>query len=160
MLGAIGALIVRSVLFEGIYLKTDSMAPTLPQESHVFVSKLAYVFKSPERGDIVVFTTPQQPDKGLVKRVIAIAGDTLEIKAKKVILNGKELYESYAQHIHPEVRYTDDNLGPISIPEGHVFVMGDNRDVSGDSRDWKDAAGNWSPYVSIKNIQGRVLLPN
>lgn len=161
-LGGLGALFFRSFLFEGVYLKTDSMAPTLAQGSHVFVNKFTYRFKKPLRGDIVVFRTPQQPDqkKGLVKRVIAIEGDTLEIRNKKVVLNGKEQNERYIQNLYPDVKYVDDNLQAILIPPGHVFVLGDNRDVSGDSRDWKDASGNWSPYVSLEAIQGRVIIPN
>ncbi len=161
-LGGLGALFFRAFLFEGIYLKTDSMAPTLPQGSHVFVNKFVYRFKNPQRGDIIVFHTPQQPDrdKDLVKRVIAIEDDTLEIRNKKVVLNGKEQSERYIQNIYPNVKYIDDNLPLIAIPKGHVFVLGDNRDVSGDSRDWKDASGKWSPYVPFGSIQGRVLLPN
>src|SRR5436190_1557185 len=95
MLGVAGALLVRHFLFEGIYLKTGSMEPSLPQDTHVVVNKLTYLFRSPKRGEIIQFHTPQQPDlkKDLIKRVIAVEGDTISIVNKKIILNGRSLEE-------------------------------------------------------------------
>lgn len=156
-LGAAGALLMRSFLFEGIYLKTDSMAPTLPQGSHVFVNKLVFHFREPRRGEVVMFHTPQQPDhhKDLVKRVIAIEGDVIEIKKKKVFLNRAPLQEPYIQNTRPYDYFESDTRPAITIPKGYVFVMGDNRDESGDSRDWR-VNGEWSPYVPISSIKGLV----
>lgn len=156
LLGAIGAFFFRSFLFEGIYLATDSMAPTFPEGRHVFVNKAAFHFRAPRRGDVVMFVSPQEPDKGLVKRVIAVAGDTIELKQKKVYLNGALVEEPYAQFLRADVALQGDTLPPVRVPEGMVFVMGDNRDVSRDSRDWKDADGNWSPFVPVDAIRGLV----
>lgn len=155
-LGAAGALFVRHFLFEGIYLASDSMAPTLPQGRHVFSEKFAYAFGDPRRGDIIVFDSPVQKDRGLVKRVIAVGGDTIEIRRKRVLVNGQELVEPYVQYVRPDEILVGDNLPPTVVPRGHVFVMGDNRDVSGDSRDWKAPSGEPAPFLPLDAVRGRV----
>jgi len=161
VLGAVGAFFFRTALFEGIYIKSDSMAPTLTQGDHVFVNKAVLFFRPPRRGEIVTFHTPQQKEafKDLVKRVIAVEGDRIEIKEKQVILNGEPLKEPYVQRIRPHDILKGDNIAPILIPKGYVFLMGDNRDVSMDSRDFTDPSGAWSPYVPVDAIQGVVILP-
>jgi len=157
LLGAVGAIGVRLFLFEGIYLASDSMAPTMPTGTHVMVNKLIYSYRKPRRGEIVVFPAPQNPKKGLVKRVIAIEGDTIEINKKRVYLNGEMLEEPYAVYKMEDTQFVGDNTPAIIIPEGYIFVMGDNRDFSGDSRDWKQPDGTWTPYVSLDSIEGKVL---
>jgi signal peptidase I len=157
-LGAAGAFIVRSYFIEGIYLASDSMAPTLNTNDHVLVNKLIVHFRSPRRGEIVMFHTPQGPDKDLIKRVIAIGGDQIEIRKKQVYLNGAPLKEKYVRFLEPDIMYKGDNIPPIQIPQGYIFVMGDNRDASGDSRDWKSADGEWSPYVPLSTVKGVVIL--
>jgi signal peptidase I len=158
-LGAAGALFIRHFVFEGIYLKTDSMAPTYPQGTHVFVNKFSFLFRSPRRGEVILFHTPQQPDvkKDLVKRVIAVERDQIQIRDKQIYLNGALLNEPYVQHLNPDEMYTTDNRPAVLVPKGCVVVLGDNRDVSGDSRDWLDADGDWSPYVCGKAIKGLVM---
>ncbi len=158
LLGAIGAFFVRGFLIEGIYLASDSMAPTLNTNDHVLVNKAAYLFKSPQHGEIVLLKVPQIPDKELVKRVIAVGGDQIEIRRKTVYLNGKKLDESYARFDKPDVMFKGDNIDALQIPKGYVFVMGDNRDFSGDSRDWKAASGDWSPYVPVRAVKGKIIL--
>lgn len=158
-LGGAGALIFRATCFESIYLASDSMAPTVVTGERAIVNKLAFRFRAPKRGDIVMFHTPQGPDKDLVKRIIAVAGDIIEIRKKEVFLNGQKLIEPYVRHVDKDTILTGDNLPSILIPEGHVFVMGDNRDQSRDSRDWESSTGEWSPYVPLTAIKGLVI-PN
>ncbi len=156
-LGAAGALVVRHFLFEGIYLASDSMAPTLATGVHVFADKFAYAFDTPRRGDVIVFDSPVDPEKGLVKRVIAVGGDTIEIRRKHVIVNGQELVEPYVQYVRPNEILVGDNFPPLVVPASSLFVMGDNRDVSGDSRDWKAPDGTHIPFIPISKVRGRVM---
>jgi signal peptidase I len=159
-LGVLGALFVRSCVAEGIVIATESMAPTLPVGIHLFVNKMAYKVGKPERGDIVTFPSPVDPKKGLVKRVIAVEGDDVRIVEKKIVLNGVPLEEPYAVHDRAGERFTDDNMEVGRVPRGCVFVLGDNRDHSGDSRDWKDAkTGEPIRFVRVDQIKGKILKP-
>lgn len=155
-LGVCGAFVVRSFLFEGIYIASDSMAPTLAVGTHIMVRKIWLGSYKPHRGDIVMFNSPVSKGKGLVKRVIAIPGDTIEFRQKKVVLNGQFLEEPYAYFLNPTEMYRGDTIAPLVIPEGQLFVMGDNRDVSGDSRDWRDSSGRWQPFLPISAVQAIV----
>ncbi len=157
MLGAIGAFFVRQFCIEAISVASASMEPTLPSGMTYFVNKMVYFFRAPQRGEIVVLPSPVDTKKDLIKRVIAIGGDILEINNKKVSLNGKELSESYVRHTRKDEILYDDNLGPLVVPEAFVFLMGDNRDESGDSRDWKDKDGKYIYSVPIKKIKGKVM---
>jgi signal peptidase I len=157
LLGATGAYGVRRFAFEGIYLASDSMAPVLPEGRHVMVNKAAFVFSHPRRGDVVMFEFASDTSKGHVKRIIGIGGDRLEIRRKQVFLNGSRLEEPYVQHTRADEILKGDNVPEITIPEGHVFLMGDNRDVSGDSRDWHNKEGEWTPFLPVEQIRGLVL---
>lgn len=157
-LGGAGALGVRFYIFEAIYIASPSMEPTLPTGTKYFVNKLALKFRNPRRKEIVVFKTSQGPDKGLVKRVMAVGGDVIEIRQKKVYVNGEKWDEPYVQHVRPNEILLGDNIPPTEVPEGYVFVMGDNRDVSNDSRDFGlKEKGEWDPFVSIKDLKGTLL---
>lgn len=156
LLGAAGAWGVRRFAFEGIYLASNSMAPTLPEGRHLMVNKMSFAFSKPRRGDIVMFDLASNPDKGLVKRVIAVAGDRIEIRRKAVVLNGQILNEPYVNHTRPDEILVGDNRPEVIVPAGHVYVLGDNRDVSGDSRDWKDENGEWAPFLPVSRIRGLV----
>lgn len=128
-------------------------------------------FGEPDRGDVVVFAPPHDPHKNYVKRLVGMPGDTLEMQDKVLLLNGTPVNEIYAQHddpmdVHaPGMRWqtdhlvgnvdragyrpTRDNWGPVAVPAGHYFVLGDNRDDSEDSRYWG--------FVTASSLKGKPL---
>jgi signal peptidase I len=155
-LGVAGAWVFRTYCYEGIYIASASMEPTLPVGQHVMMNKLRTRTHKPERGDIIVFESPVDASKGLVKRVIAVGGETIEMNKKRVIVDGHALDEPYTQYLKPDDVFVGDTFSPMRVPEGTVFVLGDNRDVSGDSRDWKNAEGERIPFVPIQKITGYI----
>lgn len=120
---------VRYFLFQPFYVQQVSMFPTLQQYDYLIVNELTYRFNEPERGDIVVFHIPQQKE-ALVKRVIGLPGDTITIEDQEVFINGTKLDEG--AYLAEEVE-TWGNLS-AEVQENEVFVMGDNRSQSMDSR--------------------------
>jgi signal peptidase I len=155
---ALFVLFINTFVAQASQVPTSSMENTLLVGDFLFINRMAYaepVFgiekvilprKKPERGDIVTFKFIPQGGQELVKRVIATEGDTVEVVDKCVIVNGKRLPDKCAVHkdgaVIPrnEATYGEysrrDNFGPITVPPGQLFVMGDNRDVSYDSRFW------------------------
>jgi signal peptidase I len=139
------ALLIKTFLFQAFYIPSESMRPTLNVGDRVLVNKMSYRLHDVNRGDIVVFETPPNADdangtiKDLVKRVIALPGETIEARDGVVYINGRQLEEPYlsngvrtcAPNSSPG---TCTNFGPEEIPSDHVFVMGDNRAASKDSR--------------------------
>jgi signal peptidase I len=120
-----------------------SMLPTLRPGEFLMVNKLAYRFSEIERGDIIVFHYPQNPEEDFIKRVIGVPGDTVSVMKGVVHINGQAVDEPY---ISDPPTYN----GQWMIPEGNVFVLGDNRNQSSDSHQW----GN----VPLENIVGRALV--
>ncbi len=114
-------------------VKEASMQPTLYENNYLILNKLAYKVGEPERGDIIVFHTNLTQENGqeklLIKRVIGLPGETITIEGGKVYVNDKELEEDYIKD-----GYTDGTILNLKVPEGEMFVMGDNRVVSIDSR--------------------------
>ncbi|MBI5629336.1 MAG: signal peptidase I [Elusimicrobia bacterium] len=148
---------VRFWVLEPIYIATASMEPTLPVGRHLFTDKITLRFRPLRREDIVVFRPPVEGEPGdLVKRVIGLPGETVEIRAKKVLINGKELEEPYVQHTRAAEHLEGDNLGPLPVPAGQLFVLGDNRDESQDSSVWRDAQGERVYFISLKDVVGLV----
>jgi signal peptidase I len=106
-----------------------SMEPTLVSGEYVIVNRLSYRLGSPQRGDIIVFHFPRDPKEEYIKRIIGLPGDEVEVKNGAVYVNGQLLNESY-------LKVKMDYLGTWSVPEGQLFVLGDNRNNSSDSHDW------------------------
>ncbi len=127
------ALVVKTFLIQAFFIPSLSMFPTLDEGDRVLVNKLSYRLHDVHRGDLVVFERPEgQPEseiKDLIKRVVALPGETIEGREGTVYIDGKPLEESYLV-----AGITPDNLPRPEIPAGHVFVMGDNRSDSADSR--------------------------
>ena len=145
-------LFLRAFVIQAFRIPSESMVPTLLVGDFLFVNKFEYGPKIPfthirlpglhlpRRGDVIVFQFPQDPSKDFIKRCIGTGGETLQIKDKHVFVDGKPLHEPYAIHSDPQVRPAGfefrDNFGPVTVEPGHLFMMGDNRDNSNDSRFW------------------------
>lgn len=178
-------LVIRTFLVEAFRIPTGSMENTLLVGDFLLVNKAVYgaqlpgthtrlpSFAEPQRGDVVVFIPPHEPDKNYVKRLVGVPGDILEMRDRVLYLNGEAQVEPYVQHVDasgldmilPEMlwqrnylasgarpegyRPTRDNWGPIAVPEDHFFMLGDNRDDSQDSRFWG--------FVGREAIKGRPL---
>lgn len=160
------ALVIRAYVIQAFKIPSGSMIPTLLIGDHLLVNKFIYgttipftdsrvlVFKKPERGDIIVFKYPENPEKDFIKRCVAIENDIIESRDKTLYVNGKAVTEPYAHHfdsnIRPKGNDPRDNFGPLTVPKGKVFTMGDNRDQSYDSRYWG--------FVDLKDIRGKALI--
>ncbi len=138
------ALLIRGYVVETFLVDGLSMMPTLDDYERLIVNKFVYRFREPEHGDIIVFQYSQ--DRDFIKRVIAKGGDTVRVNGEKVYLNGVPLEEEYVN----EYPYGD--FGPAVVPEGHFFVLGDNRNNSWDSRE--PSVG----FVSPERIKGKAFL--
>jgi signal peptidase I len=134
--GILIALVVEAFLVQAFWIPSPSMVPTLEVGDRVLVNKLSYKLHDVHRGDVVVFSRPKAAEvtgddkiKDLIKRVIAVGGDTIEAREGQVYVNDELIEEPY---LPPDTR--TDNLPRTNVPEGQVFVMGDNRTDSQDSR--------------------------
>jgi len=136
------AFVVRSFLLDAIIVDGRSMEPFLLDRERVFVNRLVYRFSGPEVGDIIVFERDPKP---LIKRVMAVAGQTIEVRDGEVIVDGVVVDEPYLKTI------TQGAFGPFTVPEGTIFAMGDNRNVSLDSRDPSVGA------IQLSAIRGKAL---
>ncbi len=145
--------IARAHVIQAFKIPAGSMLPTLAIGDHILVNKTPSARASIARGDLVVFKYPEDPSRDFVKRVIAVGGDLVEAKDKKIYVNGKAMDEPYVQHtdakIHPAGVDPRDNFGPYVVPENKFLVMGDNRDQSYDSRYWG--------YVPREDIKGKAF---
>ncbi len=160
------ALVIRQFVVEPFKIPSSSMENTLLIGDHLFVNRFLYglkipyvkarplAFRSPKRGDIVVFVPPHQRDKDFIKRIIGLPGDTVEIKEQVVYLNGKALEETFVVHkdAGPYKRFMAprDTMRAATVPAGKYFLMGDNRDRSEDSRYWG--------FADMTDIKGKAML--
>jgi signal peptidase I len=130
---------------------SESMTPTILVGDHFFLDKVAFPANYPgaiqkylparkiQRDEIVAFWSPENPDVRLVKRVIGLPGETIEVRHRDVYINGSKLVEPYAVHTDPVEFDRRDNFGPVTLGPDQFFMMGDNRDNSNDSRFWGPA---------------------
>ena len=151
---------VRIFVGEASVVPTASMEGTILVGDHLFMDKLLYgpeiplvhwrlpALRSIHRGDIIVFRYPKDPSETFLKRVTAMGGDRLEIRDGVLYVNSQPVHEPYAVH-HAPVHSPEESWGPAVVPEGKLFVMGDNRDNSSDSRDWG--------FVPVSNVIGEPL---
>lgn len=130
VLAVILAAVIRILLFEPFYIPSPSMEPALYPRDRIVVNKIVYKFRQPQRGDVVVFKYPLDTRRDFVKRVVAFEGETIEVRNNYVYINGRRLDEPYISHVMVP------DFAPLHVPSGHIFVMGDNRNNSDDSRVW------------------------
>ena len=166
LLAIVLALFIRTFIVQAFKIPSGSMKETLLIGDHILVNKFLYgvklpfvsttiiPYKKPQRSDIVVFKFPEDPDKDFIKRVVGVAGDVVEGRDKKIFINHEPLNHDYGIHkdsrIIPENIQPRDNFGPLVVPENSLFVMGDNRDHSYDSRFWG--------FVDLKAVRGKAFL--
>ena len=160
------ALAIRTFVVQAFKIPSGSMLPTLQIGDHILVNKFVYGprleipltqislgqlpgLRKPRPGDVVVFVWPKDRSKDFIKRVIAVAGQTVEMRAKQVYIDGKPWDDPHATYTTGRSAQSD-SFGPVTVPPGFVFVMGDNRDQSYDSR-------FWGP-VPLADIKGQALI--
>ena len=160
------AFFIRTFVVQAFKIPSGSMKPTLLIGDHILVSKFSYGIKmpyfrntlipisDPKRGEIVVFIYPEDRSKDFIKRVVGISGDTIEIRNKKIFLNGMPYEDKHGVYVDdfiiPGAIQPRDNFGPITVPKGTIFTMGDNRDQSYDSRFWG--------FVDLKDVMGKAFV--
>ena len=162
------AVLLRGSVVEAFKIPSSSMEPTLQIGDHILVNKLSYglwyplakesvtMFSKPSRGDIVVFTRPDDPDTtdfdesdtNIIKRIIGVGGDTIYLKGMNLYVNGTPQEDEQAIWLLSGIK----DFGPITVPQGKVLLMGDNRDHSKDSRFWND------PFLDETRIKGRAFI--
>jgi len=176
IVAALLALFIRTFIVQAFKIPSGSMKETLQIGDHILVNKFIYgvklpfvmttimPIKDPQKGDIVVFKFPEDPKKDFIKRAVAVAGDTIQITDKQVYVNGERQNHPYAEFKEKAIippctdiqksmgldRCNKDNYGPVTVPEGKLFVMGDNRDHSYDSRFWG--------FVDLKVVKGKAFM--
>jgi len=160
------ALFIRAFVVQAFKIPSGSMKETLQIGDHILVNKFIYgikvpfvqktiiPIKEPRKDDIIVFKYPENPKLDFIKRVVGVEGDIIEIRNKKLYVNDELVDRDYAihtdPHIIPAVYNKRDNFGPVIVPPDSLFVMGDNRDNSKDSRFWG--------FVNLKAIKGKAFM--
>ena len=172
VIAVILALFIRTFIVQAFKIPTGSMENNLLVGDHLLVNKFVLgptaspvehallPFASIHRGDVVVFKYPEEPDRDFIKRVIGLPGETLELREKRVYIDGQALDEPYVHFLLPPSPHAElseatgfdvrERYGPVTVPADQFFVMGDNRDNSQDSRYWG--------FLPRDNVKGRALL--
>ena len=165
IIGLVLALVIPTFVVQAVKISSESMEPTLESGDQLLVNKFIYgikipfapgnlfPLKSPQRGDIIVFIYPLEPDKDFIKRVIGVGGDTVRIVSKHLYINGMEVPDPHAFYQENIISLGEkeklDEFGPVTVPKGSLFVLGDNRDDSLDSRSWG--------FVPLKDVLGEAF---
>ena len=165
IIAVILALFIRTFVVQAFKIPSGSMIPTLMVGDHLLVNKFIYGVKipffrktiipvsQPKRGDVIVFIFPKDKSKDFIKRVIGLPGDKIEIIGKRIYINGK-LYKNnhgyYAEDNPMAISMEKNHFGPVIVPKGHLFVMGDNRNHSYDSRFWG--------FVPLSYVKGKAMI--
>jgi len=162
------ACIIRAFLIQAYRIPSSSMEDTILKGDHILATKYNYGLTIPftthklwgkdwlpNRGDIIIFTFPLDHAMDFVKRVVGLPGDTIQVKDKVLYVNGEKYVTGHEKYTDPYIitegkGKVRDNYGPVKIKKGFVFVMGDNRDQSYDSRFWGQ--------LPVENIKGKALL--
>ncbi|MGE0359612.1 MAG: signal peptidase I [Vicinamibacterales bacterium] len=163
------ALFIRTFVVQAFKIPTGSMEPNLLVGDHLLVNKFVFApaasgverallpMRGVERGDVVVFKYPEDPERDFIKRIVGLPGETIEVKGTQVLVNGTAIAQPFAHFLLPHDPNTPasegdprERFGPVTVPAGHYFAMGDNRDNSQDSRYWGFLPGHY--------IKGRALM--
>jgi signal peptidase I len=172
VIAVILALFIRTFVVQAFKIPTGSMEENLLIGDHLLVNKFVFgptatglerallPIGTIKRGDVIVFKYPEEPDRDFIKRVIGLPGETVEVREKKVYVNGKALDEPYVHFLQPPNTNSEfhettsfdvrERYGPVTVPPNQYFVMGDNRDNSQDSRYWG--------FLPRENVKGKALV--
>ena len=152
LIAAVLALIIRTFIVTPFKIPTGSMQPTLKPGDKIFVNRFIYRFQKPRRGDVIVFRYPENPRRDFIKRLAAVAGETIEITGGKLIINGEPVdTPEIFQETYYENRGNYGALGAeITVPDDCYFVLGDNSSSSRDSRYWG--------FVPRKLLRGKAFI--
>lgn len=147
----LAAVLLNTLCIICAIVPSSSMEPVIEEDALLVANRLAYINKAPERGDVILFYHKELGTSLIVKRIIGLPGETVEIRAGQVYINEAPLEEAYVTNAN------SDSFAPVTIPAEHYFVLGDNREHSHDARFWED------PFVSTEEIRAKAfftLLPS
>lgn len=156
LIAVVLALLIKTFLVQTFYIPSGSMESTLQLGDRVLVNKVVHDFREPRRGEVVVFTNVEWgPDRDYIKRIIGLPGDTVQCcdAQGRLMVNGNPLDEPYIFENTPEAQRT---FGPVKVPAGRLWVMGDHRSGSGDSR--AHIADRWQGTVPSDGVVGRAFV--
>lgn len=162
LIAGVFLMFANAFVVKTFYIPSSSMEETLLIGDHLFVNRFLYgppgpvlggllPHRSIERGDVVIFRSPREPQQDMVKRCVGLPGDTIEMRDKDLYINGEWVRDSsFTVHREPGIIPQRDSFGPVKVPEDEYFCLGDNRDVSFDSRFWGG--------VPREYVKGRAVL--